>query len=120
MEIKIMEKIILVILLSIFSSSGWADCNAPKTSDEINLCIFNSVTELKIKLNSTYKKLYKQTHAKKELDNAQKAWLNYKKLQCIDFTIADTDYSPAQITFELACQTNLIDERIRFLEEQLH
>lgn len=72
---------------------------------------------LKKQLNKTYEKLYAQTEAKTALDDAQKAWLNYKEKQCGDFTYADTGASDGQIVYDLSCQVNLYKSRINYLQE---
>lgn len=108
----------LIILSILFSSSVWAGCENPKTSHEIEQCLSSEVTAFKKELNTVYGNLYKQTEAKKELDNAQKAWLKYKDLQCGDFTVADAGYSSGQVAYDLACQAELIEQRINFLKNQ--
>ncbi|OCZ58458.1 lysozyme inhibitor LprI family protein [Acinetobacter seifertii] len=115
-----MKKILLFTAISFFSVGVMADCNNPKTSHDIQQCLSSEITQLKKDLNTTYAKLYKQTDAKQELDNAQKAWLKYKDLQCGDFTVADAGYSSGQVAYDLACQAELIEQRISFLKNQLN
>ncbi|MCU4334611.1 lysozyme inhibitor LprI family protein [Acinetobacter pittii] len=95
-----MKKILLFAATTFFSVGVLADCNDPKTSHEIQQCLSSEITLLKKDLNATYAKLYKQTDAKQELDNAQKAWLKYKELQCGDFVVADTQGSPATVSYD--------------------
>ncbi|WP_228253325.1 lysozyme inhibitor LprI family protein [Acinetobacter calcoaceticus] len=75
------------------------------------------IKSLKSELNSIYKKAYTQTEAKQELDSSQKAWLKYKELQCGDFVVADTQGSPATVSYDLTCQSILYKQRIAFLKE---
>jgi len=115
-----MKKLMLFAFTYLLSIIAWANCNDPKTSNEIQQCLSSEITSLKKDLNSTYAKLYKKTDAKQELDNAQKAWLKYKELQCGDFTLADAGYSSGQVAYDLACQAELIEQRINFLKNQLN
>lgn len=115
-----MKTLLIATIASTFSVGVLADCNDPKTSHEIQQCLSSEITLLKKDLNTTYAKLYKETEAKQELDNAQKAWLKYKDLQCGDFTIADAGYSSGQVAYDLACQAELIEQRISFLKNQLN
>ncbi|WP_284118237.1 lysozyme inhibitor LprI family protein [Acinetobacter seifertii] len=115
-----MKKLFLFSITSFLSVISWAGCNDPKNSNDIQQCLSTEITLLKKDLNITYAKLYKQTEAKQELDNAQKAWLKYKDLQCGDFTLADAGYSSGQVAYDLACQAELIEQRINFLKNQLN
>lgn len=115
-----MKKLLIATIALTFSVGVFADCNDPKNSHEIQQCLSSEITSLKKDLNATYAKLYKQTDAKQELDNAQKAWLKYKDLQCGDFTVADAGYSSGQVAYDLACQAELIEQRISFLKNQLN
>lgn len=115
-----MKKLFLFSITSFLSVISWADCNDPKSSNDIQQCLSSEITLLKKDLNTTYAKLYKQTEAKQELDNAQKAWLKYKDLQCGDFTLADAGYSSGQVAYDLACQADLTEQRINFLKNQLN
>jgi len=112
-----MKKILLFTAISFFSVGVMADCNNPKTSHDIQQCLSSEITQLKKDLNTTYAKLYKQTDAKQELDNSQKAWLKYKELQCGDFVVAETQGSPATVEYDLTCQSILYKQRIAFLKE---
>lgn len=111
-----MKKLLLLTLL--VSSGAWADCENPSNSHEIQQCLSSEVIALKKELNTSYAKLYKQTEAKQELNNAQKAWLKYKELQCGDFTVADAGYGSGQIAYDLACQAELIEQRISYIKNQ--
>ena len=82
-----MKKLLLLAIASTFSVGVWASCdNVPAHSAEA--CYDKEVTTLKKQLNQVYARLYRQTNAKNELDNAQKSWLTYKEKQCGDFTLA--------------------------------
>lgn len=79
-----------------------------------------NVRSLKAELNNVYKKLYDQTEAKTELETAQKAWLDYRELQCGNFVAVDSYHSLASIAFDLDCQATLIQQRIDYLKTLLN
>lgn len=110
-----MKTYILPILL-LLASPAFADCNNPKNSFEIQKCLSANVRSLKDELNKVYSGLYSQTEAKAELEAAQKAWINYRELQCGNFVAADTDHSPAAVAFDLDCQSTLLQQRIDYIK----
>lgn len=112
-----MKRLLLITLASIISVSAFADCSKTKTAFEAQKCLNQEVKLLKTQLNKTYKKVYDETSAKEELDNAQKQWLKFKELQCGDFVAADTQGSPATVEYDLTCQSILYKQRITFLNE---
>lgn len=110
-----MKKLLLLAIASTFSIGAWASCdNAPAYSADA--CYDKEITTLKKQLNQVYARLYKQTNAKKELEDAQKSWLTYKEKQCGDFTLADAGASSGQVTYDLSCQSNLLKSRIGYLK----
>ena len=110
-----MKKLLLLAIASTFSVGAWASCdNVPAHSAEA--CYDKEVTTLKKQLNQVYARLYRQTNAKNELDNAQKSWLTYKEKQCGDFTLAESGSSSGQAIFDLSCQSNLLKSRINYLK----
>lgn len=110
-------KKLLLITLCLVGANAWAgNCSKATNSFEIEQCIAESVKSLKVKLNKTYNKIYAQTEAKQQLEAAQKAWITYRDLQCGDFVDADTNHSPASNSISLACQTDLISQRIDYLK----
>lgn len=110
-------KKLLLITSCLFAANAWAgDCSKTSNSFEIEQCMAESVKSLKAKLNKTYNKVYTQTEAKPQLDAAQKAWITYRDLQCADFVDADSNHSPASNSISLACQTDLISQRIDYLK----
>ncbi|MEB3755025.1 lysozyme inhibitor LprI family protein [Acinetobacter sp. MD2(2019)] len=112
-------KKLLLLATAICSVNVWADCASLTTTDEVGFCYSKQVSSLKKQLNQTYMQVYKQTEAKKELDDAQKAWLNYKEKQCGNFTVADAGMNSGQVVYDLACQSDLIKYRIKFLKTLL-
>jgi len=112
-----MKKLLLLAIASTLSFSAWADCDDVQSTYEAQKCYSNEVSTLKNQLNKTYAKLYSQTEAKSALDDAQKAWLNYKEKQCGDFTYADAGASDGQIVYDLSCQVDLYKSRINYLRE---
>lgn len=116
-----MKKLILLSSLLTLSISSWAqDCSNLSTSPQIQKCLTNEIVSLKKQLNSVYNALNAQTDAKLELDKAQKAWLNYKEVQCGEFTVADAGPSNGQIIYDLDCQTQLYKSRISYLKSITH
>ena len=110
-----MKKLLLLAIASTFSVGAWAGCDsAPAHSAEV--CYDKEVTALKKQLNQVYARLYKQTNAKKELEDAQKSWLTYKEKQCGDFTLAEAGSSSGQSIFDLSCQSSLLKSRINYLK----
>lgn len=110
-----MKNYIFPILL-VLASPAFADCNNAKNSFEIQKCLSANIRNLKNELNKVYTNLYSQTDAKAELDAAQKAWINYRELQCGNFVAIDTGHSPAAVAFDLDCQSTLLQQRIDFLK----
>ena len=113
-----MKKYLLLAITLTLSAGAWADCDNPQNSFEIQKCLTNDLGALQKQLKSAYEDLYKQTNAKNELRNAQNAWQTYKDLQCGEFTAVDTDHSPASTAYDLACQADLTQQRIEFLQNQ--
>lgn len=110
-----MKTYILPVLL-LLASPAFADCENSKNSFEIQKCMSENVRSLKAELNKAYKKIYEQTEAKPELEASQKAWLNYRELQCGNFVAVDSGHSPAAAAFDLECQSILIQQRIDYLK----
>ena len=108
-----MKKTLIVLTFALASSVTFAtECDSTQ-------CLSNHVKILKKDLNAVYKKVYSQTSAKKELDKSQKAWLNYKEIQCGDFIEADTQRSPGSIDADLSCQIDLLNQRIALLKSYI-
>lgn len=108
-----MKKILLVGLLVTCSSAFAGSFEDMQKLDK-------EIKSLKIQLNQVYKKAYSQTEAKQELETAQKSWLAFKELQCGDFVVADTQGSPATVTYDLTCQSILYRQRIDFFKEMFN
>ena len=113
-----MKKLLLIACCT-FSVGAWADCKNPQDAYEIQTCMAENTADLKSELNKVYSKVYKRTQAKNELNNAQKAWLKYRDLQCGTFTAIDTEHSPASTALDLDCQSTLNLQRIDFLKTLL-
>lgn len=111
-----MKKLLLLSTL-LFSGGVWAGCDKPTSFAEEIGCLTTEVNALKKQLNKTYAKLYAQVGAKQELENAQKAWLRYRDLQCGDFTLAEAGANSSQMAFDAACQISLLKSRINYLSE---
>lgn len=112
-----MKKYLLLAITLTLSAGAWADCDNAQSIYDAQKCYSDQVGVLKKQLNTTYAKLYAQTQAKSALDDAQKAWLNYKEKQCGDFTYADAGASDGQILYDLSCQVDLYKSRINYLKE---
>lgn len=108
-----MKKILLFTML--VSGGAWAGCD-DVPAHSANSCYAQEISTLKKQLNQTYSKLYKQTEAKKELEDAQKAWLVYKEKQCSNFTLADAGANGGQVIYDLSCQSSLFKSRIGYLK----
>ncbi|EPF6052311.1 lysozyme inhibitor LprI family protein [Acinetobacter baumannii] len=109
-----MKKILLLTAISLSTSAfaGNLHTDLQKLDKEIK--------RLKNELNAVYNKAYAQTEAKHELDSSQKAWLKYKELQCGDFVVADTQGSPATVSYDLTCQSILYKQRIALIKEMFN
>lgn len=110
-----MKKLLLLAIASTFSVGVWANCDNV-SAHSADVCYAQEISTLKKQLNQTYAKLYKQTRAKTELEDAQKSWLTYKEKQCGDFTLAEAGASNGQIIFDLSCQSSLLKSRINYLK----
>ncbi|MGV0885981.1 lysozyme inhibitor LprI family protein [Acinetobacter venetianus] len=108
-----MKKLLLLTTLALCSSTFAG-------SFEIMQKLDKDIKKLKSELNLVYKKAYSQTEAKVELDASQKSWLKFKELQCGDFVVADTQGSPATVSYDLTCQSILYKQRIAFLKEMFN
>jgi len=108
-----MKKLLLIVALALCSSTFAGSFEDMQLLDK-------EIKSLKSKLNTVYKKAYSQTEAKIELDASQKSWLKFKELQCGDFVVADTQGSPATVSYDLTCQSILYKQRIAFLEEMFN
>lgn len=111
-----MKKLLLLAIASTFSAGVWADCSTTKTSFESQKCLNNEVKSLRLQLDKIYKSAQEQTQAKNELKKSQDLWVKYKEMQCGDFTVAETQGSPATVVYDLSCQSTLYKQRIDFLE----
>lgn len=84
-SLAILGKIILVILLLI-PFNGWAaDCNqTAKTQVEIDLCARKNVNKADGDLNTIYQTLADKISPenRKKLEEAKKAWQDFRKKQC--------------------------------------
>lgn len=109
-------KKLLLIACCLVSVGAWAG-NCDNTQ-----CLSNEVKQLKSQLNTTYNKVYAQVNTKKELDQAQKAWLKYKEEQCGTFVVADIGSvatGSAIIDSDLSCQSDLLKQRVSYLKSLL-
>lgn len=112
-----MKKLLLLTIVSTFSSGAWANCEDPINYTEEVQCVYNETAIFKKQLNNIYTKLYNQTNSKQALENAQKAWLNYRDKQCTDFGIAESGgTNDSQRLYEVACQGELTKTRIIYLK----
>lgn len=109
-----MKKLLLISAL-LFSGGAWAECSTQKNSIDVQKCLNTEVKNLRLKLDNTLKNASNQTDAKNELKKSQELWLEYKDVQCGDFTLADAGANSGQISYDLACQATLYKQRIDFL-----
>ena len=73
--------------------------------------------KLKIEYNRLLKKLPTRTLTKKDLIDAQKAWLKYRDVDC-EFRVGTQGVLSAfQTVYILDCQAELNEERIKMLKE---
>lgn len=108
-----MKKILLLSILVTGSSSFAGSFEDMQRLDK-------EIKNLKNELNLVYKQAYSQTEAKQELEAAQKSWLKFKELQCGNFVVADTQGSPATVSYDLTCQSILYKQRITFFKEMFN
>ena len=90
------------------------------TADEIQYCASQSTKKMNAQLNKVYSKVYRQTAAKAELEKAQKAWIKYRDLQCYTYVNADTHMSPASMSINEMCASQLTEQRIEALKALLY
>lgn len=111
-----MKKITL-LLMCILSTHTWAaNCGNAPDAMAVDQCLSRQINTLKVRLNKIYQQVYTQTEAKVELNQAQKAWITYRDLQCGNFTTVDAGYSSATSTLTLDCQSTLLQQRIDYLK----
>lgn len=72
-----------------------------------------------LELKKVYAKVRKHTQAKSELDNAQKAWIKYRDLQCSNYWATETRHSPAYTLYASGCETILTEQRVQYLKSLL-
>lgn len=82
-----MKKIKLGLLgltLALLSVSAWADCSAPVTQAEMTQCAGHAYSAADKKLNLAYNEYRARLSAgqKKQLTQAQLAWIKYRDLSC--------------------------------------
>ena len=93
------------------------NCNAHlTTADEMQYCSAKELDKATAQMEKVYGKVQKHVNAKKELDEAQQAWIKYRDLQCGKFVALDTNISPAYITVAQMCSTALTEQRIDYLK----
>lgn len=108
--------ITLILLTPISMAQAYTDCSKSKNSFETQKCLYNSVKDLKAKLNKQLEDSLAKTDAKAELNAAQAQWELYKQKQCGDFLAADTSGGPATVEYDLTCQSMLYQQRIAFIK----
>ncbi|WP_081334256.1 lysozyme inhibitor LprI family protein [Burkholderia diffusa] len=88
-----MKKIIsLALLLIPLSSFAEACVGGGNVYNDLS-CADHALAKSKQDLNSIYQKLYASTQYKNELEQSQKAWLNYREKQCNGYIAAEASQS---------------------------
>lgn len=72
------------LVLSVLSGSAWADCSAAATQSEMTQCAGQAYSAADKKLNIAYNEYRKRLSdaQKKQLAQAQLAWIKYRDLSC--------------------------------------
>lgn len=86
------------------------------TADEMQYCSGKALDQTTARMKKIYGKVRQHVHAKKELDEAQQAWIKYRDLQCGKFVALDSNISPAYMTTAQICAKALTDQRIDYLK----
>ena len=79
-----MRRFLLPMLLSLSSASAWADCDAATTQSEMTQCAGQAYSAADKKLNLAYNAYRARLNVeqKKQLTQAQLAWIKYRDLSC--------------------------------------
>ncbi len=107
------------------SSTSGAECDSPNlTQVDMNACAYQAFLKADRELNTLYGQLVKQEDAAsvKQLQAAQRAWLQFRDLECV-YETPDVGGSLAP-TETASCKAELTKERIldlkRSLRQQAH
>lgn len=108
-----MKKYLASILL-VTTTHALADCQnlSEATQTEISSCTAKALDKTKKSLNGAYNQLYSSITAKRELEAAQKAWVNYRNRQCELEDAIDNSVTMATIINMQTCELRLNNERI--------
>ena len=102
------------------SPGSGPDCHSPDlTQSDMNACAFQAFQKQDRELNALYGQLVKQEDpaSLKQLQAAQRAWLQFRDLECI-YETPDAGGSLAP-TETATCQAELTKERILDLKRSL-
>jgi uncharacterized protein YecT (DUF1311 family) len=102
------------------SSASGADCGGPDlTQADMNACAWQAFLQADRELNALYGQLAKQEHAAsaKQLQAAQRAWLQFRDLECV-YETPDVGGSLAPLE-TAGCKAELTKERILDLKRSL-
>ncbi len=102
------------------SSGGALDCKSPDLGQQgMNQCAWEAFNVQDRELNQLYKRLMKQSDAEsaKQLQAAQRAWLQFRDLECI-FESPDAGGSLGSAE-KAECQEALTKERIADIKRSL-
>ena len=109
----------IALFLVTISNLSYAACAGSSVYEEI-ACYEKQYKADKTELNKTYQSLYKSFDAtnQKLLENSQKAWLNYREIQCNQLlSNLSKDAAGAGIgLINLSCNANLTHLRIKELK----
>jgi uncharacterized protein YecT (DUF1311 family) len=113
-----MKKFLLWMILFLpLSSFAEACIGGGNVYDDLS-CVDRSLQQSKRELNNIYQKIYSSTQYKNELEQAQKAWLNYRERQCNGYISAEASQSqgagPSLITKD--CLVVLTKQRVDYLK----
>ena len=73
-----------ILMLPLFAANAWADCNAPTNQTEMTQCAGQAYSAADKKLNLAYNE-YRALlggEQKKQLTQAQLAWVKFRDLSC--------------------------------------
>lgn len=81
---KITRLCLPALVLSVLSGGAWADCSSAATQSEMTQCAGRAYTAADKKLNIAYNEYRKRLSEpqKKQLTQAQLAWIKYRDLSC--------------------------------------
>nr|WP_315395166.1 lysozyme inhibitor LprI family protein [uncultured Duganella sp.] len=111
---KITKYAMPLVVSSLLSAGAWADCAAPATQSEMTQCAGQAYSAADKKLNLAYNEYRARLGAeqKKQLTQAQQAWIKYRDLSCA-FESSGVEGGSAYPMVRSACLAAKTESRLK-------